>query len=397
MKRCFVCHYHEISLKGGNRAFFENRLTQNIRQALRGLPHEAVRRVSGRIMVELLENSPVEEIGSRLQKVFGLVFSSPAWISGTDLEEIKANLWDLVSRREFETFKIHARRSRKDYPLNSQELNRLLGAFILEQSGAKVRLEEPDLTCHVDIVERMAVLNFERLPGVGGLPVSCSGNVVGLLSGGIDSPVAAYKMMKRGCRVTFVHFHSFPHTTLESQQKVQQLAQILTAYQYHSRLYMVPFAEAQRRIVAFAPPETRVVLYRRVMMRLAERIAQREKAHGLVTGDSLGQVASQTLENIETISRAVETPILRPLIGEDKEEIIRVARQIGTFTISTLPDTDCCSLFVPRHPETRANPAGIERVEEHLDLKEMIEDALNRLEIQEFEFRPETDAEASSF
>jgi tRNA uracil 4-sulfurtransferase len=376
MKRCFVCHYHEIGLKGANRAFFENRLLENIRKALDGLSAGPVRRLSGRILLHMTDQSPEERIGARLRKVFGLVYSSPAWISGQDLDQLQENLWTLVRPRNFETFKIHARRAGKDYPLNSQQLNERLGAFIQGQTGKRVKLENPDLTCHVDLVERYAFLYFERLQGVGGLPVSSSGKVAVLLSGGIDSPVAAYRIMKRGCRAVFVHFHSYPHTTLESQEKVRQLVRILDEYQYGSTLYLIPFAEAQRQIVAFTPPETRVILYRRLMVRIAERVAARERALALVTGDSIGQVASQTLENLSVIGQATRMPLLRPLVGDDKEEIIRWSRQIGTMELSVIPETDCCSLFIPRHPETRADPAMIEKAEQNLDIEPLIEEAL---------------------
>jgi len=226
--------------------------------------------------------------------------------------------------------------------------------------------------------------------------VSCSGKVVVLMSGGIDSPVAAFKVLKRGCRAIFVHFHSLPHTTPESLDKVRQLVSILTEYQYRSKIYMIPFAELQRQVVAFTPAETRVILYRRLMMRLAEEIARREGAHALVTGESIGQVASQTLENLRVISDATQLPILRPLIGEDKEEIIAVARRIGTFPISILPHEDCCSLFVPRHPETRAKLDGIQRIESRLEINPMVQEALKQMQTETIEFQGQMEQEAIS-
>jgi tRNA uracil 4-sulfurtransferase len=391
MKRCFVCHYHEIGLKGSNRSFFENRLLENIRKALDGLPIGPVRRVSGRVLVEITDESPEWAIGPRLQKVFGLAYSSLAWVSGQDLDQLQDHLWSLVEPMEFDTFKIHARRAGKNFPLNSQQLNERLGAFIQGKCGKRVKLEDPDLTCHVDLVERHALLYFVKLRGPGGLPISSSGKVVVLLSGGIDSPVAAYRIMKRGCRAVFVHFHSYPHTTLESQEKVRQLVRILDEYQYGSILYLVPFAEAQRQIVAYTPPETRVILYRRLMVRIAERVAARERALALVTGDSIGQVASQTVENLSVIGQATRMPLLRPLVGDDKEEIIQRSRQIGTMELSVIPETDCCSLFIPRHPETRADLAGIERTEMKLDMETLIEDALKRCVVERISFKAPLD------
>lgn len=376
MRRFFLCHYHEIGLKKGNRSFFEKRLLQNILLTLSGLPFKEARRISGRLIVELLPESPIKEIGERLQKVFGIVWCSPAWLSEQELGLLQQNLWKLVQEREFESFKIQSRRAQKTFPLNSPQLNESLGTFILERCGKRVDLETPELTCYVDIVERYAFLYFEKLKGVKGLPVGASGRVVVLLSGGIDSPVASYKILKRGCQAVFVHFHSYPHTSAESQEKVRQLVTLLSQYQFRSVLYRVPFAEVQRQIVAFTPPSTRVIFYRRFMLRLAQQIASREGCLALVTGDSIGQVASQTLENLSVISESVRFPILRPLVGEDKEDIIEVARRIGSYPISILPEVDCCSLFVPRHPETRAGQIGINRIEEQLDLNEALSDAL---------------------
>ena len=396
MKRCFICYYHEIILKGKNRAFFERRLKENVEKALAGLPYRSIRRLSGRILVELVPDSPVEEVGARLQKVFGLVFCCPAWKSTQKMEQLQEDLWSLVQTREFDTYKIDSRRANKKYPLNSQQMNEHLGAIIGERSGQRVRLEQPDLTCYVDIVEDYAFLYFEKLKGALGLPLSSSGKVVVLLSGGIDSPVAAYKVMKRGCRAIFVHFHSLPHTTPESLDKVRLLVSILNEYQYGSKTYMIPFADAQRQVVAFTPLETRVILYRRIMMRLAESIARREGAHALVTGDSIGQVASQTLENLRAISDATQFPIFRPLIGEDKEEIIAVARRIGTFETSILPHDDCCSLFVPKHPETRARLDGIRRVEGELDIDKIVGDALSEMKIEKTEFQPQLEPQVTT-
>lgn len=396
MKRYFVCYYHEIILKGKNRSFFEKRLSQNVQNALTGLPYASIRRISGRVLVELTADSPVERIGARLQKVFGLVFCCPAWLSVQDMDQLQEDLWKLVSQKEFETFKIDARRANKKYPLSSQQMNEHLGDLIRTRSNQTVRLEGPDLTCYVDIVEQYAFLYFRKLKGASGLPVSSSGKVVVLISGGIDSPVAAFKVLKRGCRAIFVHFHSLPHTTPESLDKVRQLVSILNEYQYRSKIYMIPFAELQRQIVAFTPAETRVILYRRFMMRLAEEIARREGAHALVTGESIGQVASQTLENLRVVSDATHLPILRPLIGEDKEEIIAVARRIGTFPVSILPHEDCCSLFVPKHPETRARLEGIERIESRLEIDSMIQGALEQIETEKVEFEGEIEQEAIS-
>jgi len=235
------------------------------------------------------------------------------------------------------------------------------------------------LTCFIEFVGGDAYLYFDKIPGGGGLPARTSGKVFCLLSGGIDSPVAAYRLMRRGCRVDFVHFHSFPHTTIESQEKVRRLVRVLSRYQIEAKLYMVPFAELQREIVAYAPPPLRVLLYRRFMMRIADRLALEERAHALVTGDSLGQVASQTLQNLRAVSGAATLPIFRPLIGDDKEDIIRTARAIGTYEISIIPDQDCCTMFVPRHPETMSSIAQLDQAESALDVPRLVDSAVSEV------------------
>src|SRR5207244_9224646 len=297
------------------------------------------------------------------------------------VENLEANAWALIDGRSFKSFRIDARRADKTFPHTSVEINQRVGAYVKERSGAKVDLENADLTCWIEIVEKYALIYVERVPGPGGLPVGTGGKVVVLLSGGIDSPVAAWKIIKRGCTPIFVHFHSFPYTNKESQEKAKQIARLLAHYALRAKIYFVPFAEVQRHIMVDTPLETRVILYRRYMLRLAEQIAHREKARVLVTGDSVGQVASQTIENIDVISRAVSMPILRPVVGDDKIEITDLARRIGTFDISIQPDQDCCSLFVPKHPETKANLAEIEKSEARLNVAETMKAAMDTAEV----------------
>jgi len=276
----------------------------------------------------------------------------------------------------WQSFKIDARRGTKEFPLNSQQLNEQLGAYVQELTLKRVRLENPDAVFGVEVAEGRAFLSTGKVQGAGGLPSGTGGKAVCLLSGGLDSPVAAWRIMRRGCRVQYVHFHSFPHTTAESQDKVRRILGVLARYQLGATLHMVPFAEVQREIVAWAPPPLRVVLYRRFMVRIAEAVAKREKALALVTGDSLGQVASQTMENIRTISAATAMPVLRPLVGDDKEEIMQRARAIETYDISIQADQDCCSLFVPKHPETMSSVEQAERAEERLDIPRLCQEAM---------------------
>jgi thiamine biosynthesis protein ThiI len=323
----------------------------------------------------LREDSPWPDIKERLRKVFGIANLAPAWWVELDMAKVEEGLWSLLRDQEFSSFKIETKRGRKDYPLNSQEINRRVGEYIVKKSGRRVDLTRPDITCYLEIVEKYAIIYFEKIKGPGGLPVSTGGKVAVLISGGLDSPVAAYRILKRGCQAIFIHFHSYPFTDKESQQKVIRLIELLSCYQFRSCLYLVPFADIQQRIVAAVPPPLRVILYRRYMLRISEKIATEEKALALVTGESLGQVASQTLQNISVISEAVQMPILRPLIGEDKEEIIKWAKEIGTYEISILPHQDCCSLFLPKQPETKADLNQIRKMEQLLGL----EDVLNNL------------------
>ena len=232
----------------------------------------------------------------------------------------------------------------------------------------------------------MHFFGFNKIPGAGGLPVGASGRVVSLISGGIDSPVAAYRMLQRGCRLIFVHFHSTPYLDKTSQEKVRQLVTALTRHQFQSRLYMVPFGEIQRQIVAAVNRPLRVILYRRMMLRIAEAMARQEKAKALVTGESLGQVASQTLENMAVIQQASTLPILRPLVGMDKQEIIDQARRIGTFDISSIPDQDCCQLFVPKHPATKAKFAEVEEAETRFNVQEMVHLGMEGAALERFCF-----------
>jgi thiamine biosynthesis protein ThiI len=376
VQQSFLIHYHEINLKRSNRGWFEGRLHQHVEALLTGLPHAGVRRFGGRMIVSLSPESPMAEIERRLKWASGIANFAPCWETPADLEQVRAALACLTASLVFRTFKIDARRSTKAFPLTSQQLNEDLGRFVQLRTGAAVRLENPELTCFVEIVGPRAYLYFRKIPGLGGLPPRTGGKVVCLISGGIDSPVAAFRLMRRGCRAHFVHFHSYPQTTMESMEKVRMILRILSRYQLESELHLVPFAELQREIVAYTPPALRVLLYRRFMMRVAEALGRKLGAAALATGDCLGQVASQTLENLRAVSAAVQLPILRPLIGDDKEDIIRIGREIGTYELSILPDQDCCTMFVPRHPETMASIPQVEKAEAGLDVPRLVNAAL---------------------
>ena len=327
--------------------------------------------------------------------MFGVANFSLVETTARDIEALRARILEALNGTRFESFRIETQRGDKTFPLNSPEINRRLGAAVKEKSAARVDLTHPELTVFVEILPRDAFFGFNKIPGAGGLPVGASGRVVSLISGGIDSPVAAYRMLQRGCRLIFVHFHSAPYLDKTSQEKVRQLVTALTRHQFQSRLYMVPFGEIQRQIVAAVNRPLRVILYRRMMLRIAEGLARKEKAKALVTGESLGQVASQTLENMAVIQHAAALPILRPLVGMDKQEIIDQARRIGTFEISSIPDQDCCQLFVPKHPATKARFDEVEDAESNYDPKEMLRYGLENATEEEFSFPPVNEFEGS--
>ncbi|HEY2933895.1 MAG TPA: tRNA uracil 4-sulfurtransferase ThiI [Acidobacteriota bacterium] len=383
MRRVIVLHYHEIGLKRKNRGFFEVRLKENVERALSQFDLRC-ERLSGRLIVPVPEEIPFEEVARRLRTVFGVVYFADARETSQDLNEIRG-LLEKSFDREFSSFRVHTRRSEKNIPVTSPEVNRELGAYVVQRTGKKVDLTHPDLTFYIEMVQGHAYVYTDRIEGPHGMPTATGGKAVALISGGIDSPVASYRVLKRGCRLSFVHFHSFPFTTLQSQEKVREIVRVLNRYQQRSRVYWVAFAEVQKKIMAFAPPGARVLFYRRIMMAIAERIARRERAHAIVTGDSIGQVASQTLENIRIISQGIQIPVLRPLIGNDKEEIVELAQQIGTYPISILPDQDCCSLFVPKHPETRATPDFMARAGQDLDEEALVNQGMSAITTETIE------------
>lgn len=378
-----IARYHEVALKRGNRPMFVRQLVNNIGRALRGTGVKRIKQAPGRIVVLLNKDADWGTIRERLPRVFGIANFALAQRTERNIDEITDGVVAAVEGRDFASFAIKTKRADKSFPMTSPEINAVIGAAVKEKSGAAVNLSQPELTITVELLPREAFFSLDKVRGAGGLPVGTSGRVVGLLSGGIDSPVAAWRMMRRGCRVEFVHFHGAPFQDRASRDKAIELARALTPYQFESRLHLVAFGEVQRDIVAQVRRPFRVVLYRRMMLRIASAIAQQVGGHALVTGESLGQVASQTLENLSTIQEAITLPVLRPLIGMDKSEITEQAQAIGTYEISIQPDQDCCSLFVPRHPATRTSVPEIHEVESALDIPALTQHALDRTEVME--------------
>jgi thiamine biosynthesis protein ThiI len=375
-----VVHYDEIGLKGKNRPRFEHRLMRNIRLALDGLGSVVTERLYGRILVSLTGTCPWQEIAERIRRVFGISYFARAFENPSDLDAVKQHLRERLSRYEYDSFAIHTKRSDKKFFLTAPEINRELGRFVQAETAKRVDLDNPDLPIWVEWLHDRVFFFFERVQGPGGLPVGESGKVLGLISGGIDSPVALYLVMKRGCHVVFLHFHSFPFTNRASQRKVIKIASELSRGRQTSRIYLFPFADLQKEVAARTPPAYRIILYRRFMLRLAEAISRKVNAQAIVTGDSLSQVSSQTLSNLATIESAVHIPVIRPLIGFDKKEIIRLAQTIGTYSTSIEPHDDCCGFLMPRQPVTRSTPEELEDIENALDTNDLVQQALCHVE-----------------
>ena len=384
LKSHAIVKTHELALKGKNRPWFMRKLTDNLRTATRGAGVERV--WQGQLMVGLTlqDEDCWPEVKSRLKDVFGVAKFYKAYDLPQDLDGLKARLPELLEGRSFESFRITTNRADKRFPMNSKEGNRDRGAFVKDLTGAQVKLKGPDLSIYLDIQTKGFLVYFDEVKAHGGLPVGVSGKVAVMLSGGIDSPVAAWQMMKRGCQAMFVHFHSYPLVDRTSMEKAVDLVEHLNRHQYQSNLFMAPLGEIQKQIILSCPPSYRVVLYRRFMVRITEVLARRNRAKAIITGESCGQVASQTLENIAVVDQSAGMPILRPLIGHNKEEIVDMAQNIGTFSTSILPDQDCCTLFVPKHPETKADLDTVLRLEEALAVEELVQEAVKNTERRHF-------------
>ncbi len=444
-KQHIVVHYHELWLKGGNRHFFVGRLITAVRQSLEGLGLAKLQCPGDRVVIELEEGARVEPVIARLERVFGVAYFAVAReILRKDLRvaaaatadtadanddakkieradgrgagevdanvggrvadpplresqeraiaEISAAAWEEMEPLKFGTFAVRAKRSDKSFPLRSMDLEIAVGGNIHDKLLAagrepKVNLNSPDVTCHIEIMKRSALVYARKIPGVGGMPANTAGRMMCLLSGGFDSAVAAYKMMRRGAHVSFVHFWGGGADPGESSMHVARaLVRQLVPYQFTAKLFLVPFEPLQRDIVANAPAKFRILLYRRLMLRIAEQLAYRDKANGIITGDSLGQVASQTLQNMNAVGAAAKLALHRPLVGDDKQDIIALARIIGTHDISAEPFHDCCPMFMPKSPALFASPSELDEAEAQLDVKEMVRRGVESAVLEKFQF-----------
>ena len=393
MDPVMILHYHEIWLKGGNKNYFLSRLRGAVKQSVADLPVRALESVAERLVLTPATEEAIPAFVERLRRVFGLAYIALARQVQSSLDELGPAACEMMAEKRPRSFAVRAKIADPTYGKNSMELERELGRVVLDHlraldSSVRVNLSEPEVTCWVEVVPGRAFLYADRVEGAGGLPPVTGGRLVALLSGGFDSAVAAYKMMRRGCHVTFVHFFGNPSPAQNSSQDVAlEIVRVLTPYQFTSRLYLIAFDAVQRQIVAGAHESYRVLLYRRMMARIAREIARAERAMGLVTGDSVAQVASQTLHNLAAIDRGLDLPVYRPLAGDDKAEILRRARQIGTYKISCEPFEDCCPRFMPRSPAIFARAQELEEAETKLDIEGLVKMGLEATSAVEYRFQ----------
>jgi thiamine biosynthesis protein ThiI len=381
-----VVHYQEIALKGKNRPWFLGRLVRNLKRATSDLDVIAVRALTGRIEIQLGPGTTREAVGERVRRTFGIANYSFAKRTALDIDVIAAAILEDLRDRTCHAFRVSARRADKRFPMTSPQIEREIGGRIQQARGWKVDLDDADLTVHIELLTREAFYFFGKERGAGGLPSGTAGRITCLLSGGIDSPVAAYRLLKRGCVATFVHFHSYPILSRASIEKARELVRLLTMFQQRSRLYLVAFGDIQQQVVLAVPGPMRVIVYRRLMLRIAETIARARGAKALVTGEVVGQVASQTLENLQVIGSVATLPVFRPLIGMDKEEIMDQARRLGTYPISIIPDQDCCTLFTPRNPQTRGRIEQVEAAERALPVDDIVQAAVAAALVEDFSY-----------
>lgn len=382
---CLI-HYSEIALKGANRGWFEDALAKNIKTALPANFKNNFSKRYGRLVLSgPFEAADTDKVSAVLSKIFGIANFCFARRVPLDISAIKSAAIELVGSAAGKTFKLETTRPNKQFSKTSLEINNEVGREAAASTGKKVDVKNPDITCFITVSEKECYLFLKKYNGPGGLPVGTSGRAVVLLSGGIDSPVAAWKMLRRGMKLDFIHFHSYPYTNKASIEKVKELAAALKEWS-GGELILVSFIDIQKMIMTTAPAKYRVLMYRRLMLKIAEQIAVKRGSQAIVTGENLGQVASQTIENMTSVGKAVTLPILRPLVGENKEDIIREAKRIGTYNISIRPHEDCCTLFVPKNPATKSWSEELEREEAKMSVEELIKNAIEKIEFSSTNF-----------
>src|ERR1700693_5637649 len=388
-----VVHYHELWLKGRNRRFFLGKLSTALRQALQGIPLVRIEKPGDRFVVTLGEDASQQEAIGRVERVLGIAFYALARTVERSMDAICQAAWEEIEPLHFANFAVRAKRSDKSFAQTSMEIESAVGRYLLEKlraqgRDASVRLKDPEMTCYVEITSGPALVYAKKIPGAGGLPANTAGRMMCLLSGGYDSAVAAYHMMKRGAHLSFAHFYGSGGRPGESSLHVASaLARQLVPYQFHAKLYRIPFEAIQREIVRYAPENYRVLLYRRMMLRIAQVLAGHARALALVTGDSLGQVASQTLRNLVAVDAAARMVVFRPLVGADKMAILATAKKIGPSDISSEPFHDCCPVFLPRMPALSASAEELDEAESKLDVSALVTQGLRSTTLEQFHYQ----------
>ncbi|HBG1614438.1 tRNA 4-thiouridine(8) synthase ThiI [Clostridioides difficile] len=385
-----IVKYGEIGVKGKNRYIFENRLIRNIRNMLKPIGRFNVYKEYGRIYVDL-EDYDYEEVIEEVRKVFGIVGVCPGIRAKKDydtLKEIALKMLEEKIEAGYKTFKVESRRGDKSFGLTSQEMSMDIGGYLLSKVGDRINVDvrNPEVKIKCEYREFHTMVYSDTIPGYGGLPLGTNGRAMSLLSGGIDSPVATWMVAKRGMEVEAVHFHSYPFTSERSQEKVKDLAKILAKYCGRVRLHKVNILEIQKAIGENCNEEEATILSRRFMMRIAQRLSEKRHCDALITGESIGQVASQTIQGLTCTNAVVDLPVFRPLIAMDKSDIVDIAKKIGTFETSIVPEEDCCSVFSPRKPVTKPRLEKIEKSETALDIEKLVQDAIDKIEVEDIEF-----------
>lgn len=390
MYNILIVKYGEIGVKGKNRYIFENKLIKNVKNILKPIGKFNVYKEYGRIYVDL-DGYDYEEVVEEVKKVFGIVGVCPAVRAEKDynlLKELALKMLEEKIEQGYKSFKVDSRRGDKDFKLTSQEMSLDIGGYLVSQVKDKIAVDvrNPEVKIHCELRQNHVMVYSDTIPGYGGLPLGTNGRAMSLLSGGIDSPVASWMVAKRGMELECIHFHSYPFTSEKSQEKVRDLAQILAKYCGRVRLHKVNMLEIQKSIGLNCKDEEMTIISRRFMMRIAERVAESRHCDALVTGESIGQVASQTIQGLTCTNASVKMPVFRPLIAMDKTEIIEVAQKIGTFETSILPEEDCCTVFSPKKPVTKPKLDRIEKSESKLDVEKLIQDAIDNIEVEDIEF-----------
>ncbi len=375
-----LLHYSEIALKLKNRSHFEKIFIQNIKIHMQGLEYSRIELYAARVLIHDINKDIWDEYKKRLEQIIGMQHATLVLKTKTDLDQIKNAAKLLIKDKNIDSFRITTKRNDKSFEYDTNDINKHLGSFVQELTNAKVNLKFYSLNIIIEILKNYSFVGYERIKGYSGLPAGSQEKALSLISSGIDSPVASFELIKRGVKLDYIHFHSYPAISNQSIENVKEILNILKLYQLKSKLYLVPILSIQQKIMEIIPDKFWVIFFRRVMLQISNIIANKINAVALVTGDSVGQVASQTLSNIRAISDASFLPILRPLSGSNKEDIINKAKKIGTYDTSVLPYQDCCSFFVPKHPETKAKMKDILFYESKINLDDLIDEAIINIE-----------------